>query len=181
MNKRAAVNLLNKWLSEHPFVEKDIQWEKLKQRLNENRLSNRERFPEKMNEEKNMDSVTNREKEITQLTRLWYDIVRLDHYKDRDCHWTISKEWSYGNVPIYRVEHYGYVSKEICSEEFSLYEEAEKFLLKSIREAIDQEIEWAMSIITTSLSDKLEKEVIENANSILRIAKKYENELKRRQ
>lgn len=79
MNKRAAVNLLNKWLSEHPFVREDIQWEKLKQRLNENRLSNRERFPEKVSSKRKM--LLNREEAINYLNRLrehgkineWYE------------------------------------------------------------------------------------------------------------
>lgn len=41
---RAAIELLSKWLAEHPFVEEDAEWDRLKQRLNENRLSDRRRF-----------------------------------------------------------------------------------------------------------------------------------------
>ena len=48
-------------------------------------------------------------REITRLTKVWYEYVGMDHHKDCDCHWYISKTWNYGNKPIYVVQHYGYV------------------------------------------------------------------------
>ena len=43
---------------------------------------------------------TNRDKEITELTTLWYNIISLGHHKDSDCHWYINKVWSYGGEPV---------------------------------------------------------------------------------
>lgn len=37
------------------------------------------------------------EKEIILLTSKWYKYVNLDHHKDRDCHWHITKTYSYGD------------------------------------------------------------------------------------
>ena len=41
---RRAIELLTKWLAEHPVVDLDPDWDRLKQRLNDNRLSDRRRF-----------------------------------------------------------------------------------------------------------------------------------------
>lgn len=84
---------------------------------------------------------------ITPLTDLWYSIVSIDHHKDRDCHWYINKVWSYGKLPIYRVEHYGYIYHEEINQEFDDYEEAEEYLYKTIKEAINTEIEWSKKVL----------------------------------
>jgi hypothetical protein len=68
-----------------------------------------------------------REEKITALTALWYEFVNLDHHKDRDCHWMITKLWSYGAPPVYCVEHNGYVEQEV-QREFKTETEAEDFL-----------------------------------------------------
>lgn len=106
---------------------------------------------------------------ITKLTKLWYEIVSLDHHKDRDCHWYINKVWSYGNPPIYRVEHYGYVYKDIVSE-FDTYKEGKEALTEEIRTAIRKEKDWALGV----LKDKTQWDAtdIERANNILEIFKK---------
>lgn len=78
---------------------------------------------------------------ITHLTSLWYDIVGNDHHKDRDCHWYINKTWSYGDAPIYNVEHYGYIYKDI-SKSFVKYQDAENYLIKELLKAISEEYNW---------------------------------------
>jgi hypothetical protein len=73
--------------------------------------------------------------QITELTKKWYIEVGKDHHKDRDCHFYINTVWSYGQKQKYRVEHYGYIFRDI-EEEFTTYNEAALFLLKKIKEMI---------------------------------------------
>lgn len=60
-------------------------------------------------------------KEITDLTQQWYTLIGPDHHKDRDCHWYIETKWSYGQPPIYIIQHYGYIIDEV-SETWNNYE-----------------------------------------------------------
>jgi hypothetical protein len=46
---------------------------------------------------------------ILYLTGIWYDLIRKEHHKDRDCHFAVVKRWSYGNRPTYHIEHCGYL------------------------------------------------------------------------
>jgi hypothetical protein len=73
--------------------------------------------------------------QITELTKKWYIEVGKDHHKDRDCHFYINTVWSYGQKQKYRVEHYGYIFRDV-EEEFDTYNEAAMFLLKKIKEMI---------------------------------------------
>jgi len=79
------------------------------------------------------------EEKITLLTSIWYKCL-IDHHKDRDCHFKISKKWSYGKLPIYCVEHYGYIIDEIYGE-FNTLEGAEEYLIKELSEYINIEID----------------------------------------
>ena len=47
----------------------------------------------------------------------------------------INTVWSYGQKQKYRVEHYGYIFRDI-EEEFETYSEAAKFLLDKIKEMV---------------------------------------------
>jgi hypothetical protein len=73
--------------------------------------------------------------QITELTKKWYIEVGKDHHKDRDCHFYINTVWSYGQKQKYRVEHYGYIFRDI-EKEFDTYNEAALFLLNKIKEMI---------------------------------------------
>jgi hypothetical protein len=73
--------------------------------------------------------------QITELTKEWYILIGGDHHKDRDCHFYINTVWSYGQKQKYRVEHYGYIFRDI-EEEFETYNEAGMFLLNKIKEMI---------------------------------------------
>jgi hypothetical protein len=73
--------------------------------------------------------------QITELTEKWYFLIGQDHHKDRDCHFYINTVWSYGNKQKYRVEHYGYIFRDI-EEEFDTYDAAAQFLLNKIKEMI---------------------------------------------
>jgi hypothetical protein len=73
--------------------------------------------------------------QITELSKEWYILIGGDHHKDRDCHFYINTVWSYGQKQKYRVEHYGYIFRDV-EEEFDTYNEAALFLLKKIKEMI---------------------------------------------
>jgi hypothetical protein len=73
--------------------------------------------------------------QITELSKEWYILIGGDHHKDRDCHFYINTVWSYGEKQKYRVEHYGYIFRDI-EEEFDTYNEAAMFLLNKIKEMI---------------------------------------------
>ena len=49
------------------------------------------------------------EQEILELTKQWMDYVSQDHHKDRDCHWYVTKVYSYGEEPYYEAHHAGYI------------------------------------------------------------------------
>lgn len=81
------------------------------------------------------------EQEITTLTQEWYDLIGGDHHKDRDCHWYIETKWSYGQSPIYKVIHNGYVLDQI-EENWSSYEGALNRLREILIQAIKEENEF---------------------------------------
>jgi len=87
------------------------------------------------------------EKEITRLSSIWYDYVSMDHYKDRDCHWTIEKTWSYGKKAKYRVYHFGYIYSCKNVIECDTYVAAEVALLQLLKHAIKLEQEWCLDCI----------------------------------
>ena len=95
---------------------------------------------------KNMINTHQQNKrEITRLTKIWYEYVSNDHHKDRDCHFYISKTWSYGNKPKYIVEHFGYIGEE-CNIECNSFQKAHKILLEQLVKMIKQEQEWAKTV-----------------------------------
>jgi hypothetical protein len=76
--------------------------------------------------------------QITELTKKWYIEIGKDHHKDRDCHFYINTVWSYGQKQKYRVEHYGYLYKDV-EETFDTYREAAEYLLKTLEIMIERE------------------------------------------
>lgn len=78
------------------------------------------------------------EKKITELSAKYYDAIRSEHHKDRDCHWYIETKWSYGQPPVYTVEHNGYLH-ETERATFESYESALAFLRDELKEAIEIE------------------------------------------
>lgn len=49
---------------------------------------------------------------LTTLINNYLELVRSGHHKDKDCHFSVQKKWSYGKFLGYRVVHYGYVNCE---------------------------------------------------------------------
>jgi hypothetical protein len=81
------------------------------------------------------------EQQITELTLEWYAVVGRDHHKDRDCHFYIAKEWSYGEPPVYVVQHDGYVWDEVIDRTFATSGDAHRFLLEKLKEMVAKEKE----------------------------------------
>jgi hypothetical protein len=75
---------------------------------------------------------------ITELSRVWYILIGSDHHKDRDCHFYINTVWSYGQQQKYRVEHFGYLYRDI-EETFDTYKEAAEYLLTTLKIMIERE------------------------------------------
>ena len=48
---------------------------------------------------------------LEEATSKYFDAIRQDHHKDRDCHFYINKVYSYGNPPVYQIEHFGYLNR----------------------------------------------------------------------
>ena len=71
---------------------------------------------------------------ISKLTGLWYSCL-ISFRKDRDCHFTITKTWSYDGKMKYDVDHYGYVADEF-HEQFNHEQAAYEFLANKIDENI---------------------------------------------
>lgn len=85
----------------------------------------------------------NLDKEIQRLSDIWYRYVSLDHHKDRDCHFTINKTWSYGNEAEYRAEHSGYVAQDWYGEKRETYAESAWDLIFLLRREIQEHITYA--------------------------------------
>lgn len=105
------------------------------------------------------------EETITILTEIWYACL-IDHHKDKDCHWYIDKTWSYGQKPIYSVQHYGYIIDDFKCEDFNTMEDAETFLIQKLKYHINKEIDnWLRykneEQIPKEEEDKIEKHFLE--------------------
>lgn len=121
-----------------------------------------------------MQNKENRDDEITDLTKTWYEIISMGHHKDNDCHWMINKTWSYGDKPVYVVEHYSYiyqVDDKHLSIRHKTYEQAEKSLIKHLLIAIKEEVKFARGKIADPAQwDSID---IEEAEAIIKIAGDY--------
>ena len=90
------------------------------------------------------------EEEITALTEKWYKYVRLDHHKDRDCHWYVTKVYSYGEEPYYEASHLGYILDHWTSPRCGTEEMASTLL----RDKLKRELHGAVMHLEEVLIDK---------------------------
>jgi hypothetical protein len=73
------------------------------------------------------------EARVTELTSQWMNLIGGGEcHKDRDCHFTIERRWSYGAPPIWSVEHYGYWITTPISEKCATYKDALRFLISTL-------------------------------------------------
>lgn len=77
------------------------------------------------------------EKQITDAALAYQWAIRGEHHKDRDCHWAIVKEWSYGEAPTYHVDHEGYLHDWDGPPSFADSHSAHVALLQFLRKSLD--------------------------------------------
>lgn len=82
--------------------------------------------------------MTNNEK-IIALNTIWYELIAGEYHKDRDCHFYIYSHYFYGVDVQYMVEHKGYIKHDYEDTYWNTLEEAEKELIRVIKEMIIQE------------------------------------------
>jgi hypothetical protein len=84
------------------------------------------------------------EEKITLLTNAWYQYVGAGGHKDRDMQFSITTQWSYGDAPLYEVEHNAYMGNDIEGK-FTSYHTAQHFLLSSLMVMVQEQIDWMVS------------------------------------
>ena len=72
-------------------------------------------------------------------------------------------------VPIYRIEHYGYIFDEEVNGEFNDYKEAEEYLFSVIKGAISKEVDWSKEVLNDI--SKWGEDQAERANAILKLVR----------
>jgi hypothetical protein len=106
--------------------------------------------------------------QIVELSQKWYEYVSQDHHKDRDCHWYVEMDFAYGNEPIFRACHYGYIAHDLkVKPDRKTYEEAENDLLELIKSAIEGEREWVKSALENK--KEYDKVQIESAKKFIEL------------
>jgi hypothetical protein len=81
--------------------------------------------------------MRNLDETITDLACEYQAMIGGDHHKDRDCHWSITRRWSYGEDGGWILEHYGYLYEKL-EMFFESYEEAQEALIDHLMAAINQ-------------------------------------------
>ena len=76
---------------------------------------------------------------IKKLNTIWYSLITSEYHKDRDCHFYIYSHYFYGDDIQYMVEHKGYVKHNYEDTYWDTYEEAEKELIRLLKEMITEE------------------------------------------
>lgn len=82
------------------------------------------------------DTTAELDEQITNLTEEYQYLIATDHHKDRDCHWSIVRTWSYGEDQLWSVTHSGYCYKDIDIS-CSTYREAQQVLIEELTSAIE--------------------------------------------
>jgi hypothetical protein len=89
------------------------------------------------------------EQEITDLTNKWMKYVSLDHHKNRDCNWYITKSYCYGEDPYYEASHNGYILDNWISPKCDTEELASTLL----RDKLKKELKLAVVHLEDTLSN----------------------------
>ena len=87
------------------------------------------------------------EEEITILTNKWYKYVNLDHHKDRDCHWYVTKVYSYGEEAYYEASHNGYILDHWISPRCGSEEMASTLLRDKLKREMNEAITHLQDVI----------------------------------
>lgn len=113
-----------------------------------------------------------KEKRIQLLTSKWYEYIRMNHHKDRDCHWFIEKRWSYGDPAKYYPAHFGYITEEKLDGQvgYDTQEEAEEALIQYLLDQINKEYEW-VQIVKKDREEEYGVDAKEQATKFLELFK----------
>jgi hypothetical protein len=85
--------------------------------------------------------MTNHQK-IIELNEIWYNLIGCEYHKDRDCHFYIYTHYFYGDNCQYMVEHKGYINYRYEDTYWDTYEDAEKELIRLLKEIIIKEVDF---------------------------------------
>lgn len=96
--------------------------------------------------------MTPLEQEITDLSKIWYHFVGVDHHKDRDCHWYVEQYFSYGEKPYFQSWHSGYIGDDFEGTKCNTIEEAQE----ELRDRLLLEIHKAKIWVTRNLNEIIE-------------------------
>jgi len=83
-----------------------------------------------------MEATTN---SLIANTKVYCELVSIDHHKDRDMHFEITQRFSYGQEPYWYILHNGYISDmatEVYSVEHQTKQDAEQALVEWLHEQI---------------------------------------------
>lgn len=79
---------------------------------------------------------------IEEVLTEYHTLISGDHHKDRDCHFSISRDYSYGKLKGYVLHHDGYcnmIKPYGWSDYFTTYKEAEEALISIVEGWITEE------------------------------------------
>lgn len=70
---------------------------------------------------------------LLENTKVYCELVGIDHHKDRDMHFEVTKHYSYGQEPYYAIWHRGYCSEmesDTYDVKYKTEQEAEQALVE---------------------------------------------------
>lgn len=117
------------------------------------------------------------DEELQDLTSKWFEYVSLDHHKDRDCHFYITLDYKYGGMPIFGIDHYGYVGDEFHAKAHTL-DKAKKILKERIEQMILLEGEWVDTVLKNG--NDFDSWQVQKANAYKRLFRKDRYEKNKR-
>lgn len=99
-----------------------------------------------INEDIYMSKLSKPAQRILELGTAWMKYIGGSHHKDRDCHFNIEIQYSYGTDILYFPYHKGYIYQSKNWESYETLEEAEEALIEIILDAFRDQIEWTDKI-----------------------------------
>lgn len=81
------------------------------------------------------------EQHVTNLSSKWMSTIGGEYHKDRDCHWYITRQWSYGEAPVWTAYHHGYL-EAFPERKCASYREALTTLISWLEASIDNTSSW---------------------------------------
>ena len=93
---------------------------------------------------------------VTMATKDYCTLVAFDHHKDRDCHFYIQQQYSYGRPPVWSVVHDGYLY-DTEPQEYDTYAEALGTLHILVLDACRSQANYIYTIASEETGDLFEE------------------------